>query len=40
MFKVLLLAGLALVSQAAISDFPQFDFSHANCAIEVTYAAQ
>lgn len=42
MFKnALVLAALALTASAAdISDFPSFDFTHANCAMDVTYAGQ
>ena len=42
MFKALTFAAVALVAavSADISDFPSFDFSHANCAIQVTYPGQ
>ena len=36
--KLLIIAALALVASASMEDFPSFDFSHANCAMEVTYA--
>ena len=37
MNKFVLLSLFAIAVTADISDFPAFDFSHANCAMQVTY---
>ena len=40
MYKVLVVATLALSASAAITDFPAFDSFHANCAMDVTYTGK
>ncbi len=41
MFKIVAFAATLVASAvASIPGFPSFDFSHANCAIDVTYAGQ
>jgi Protein of unknown function (DUF1499) len=41
MFKAILLSAIALTTvSAGIDKFPSFDFTHANCAMDATYAGQ
>ena len=40
MYKAIAIAGLVLVASASIQDFPAFDMTHANCAMDVTFAGK